>query len=231
MKNLDLKLVSYLKNQNHINPNSCQERVASKIRELLESNSRLRIFKSKSDSKLGVYIFGSVGVGKSVIIKALNVVYPDSEMLHFNDLIFNLQSRNNSNKEYLDKIKKKKLILIDEFFIDNITNLILFRKFLNDIKDLKVPVVMSGNKEFKVVYNDPVNTSLCEETKKEYDDFFLTVRIKSKIDYRLNDKVNHNFFFIKRNSFKQDLIVKQLSLKTSHTELFFKRKGNSFSIK
>ena len=90
---------------------------------------------------------------------------------------------------------------------------------------------MSGNKEFKVVYNDPVNTSLCEETKKEYDDFFLTVRIKSKIDYRLNDKVNHNFFFIKTNSPKQDLIVKQLSLKTSHTELFFKRKGNSFSIK
>ncbi len=108
MKNLNLKLVSYLKNQNHINPSPCQELVASKITKLIEGNAKPRIFKLNSNLKLGVYIFGSVGVGKSIIIKALNEIYPNSEMLHFNDLIFNLQSKNISNKKYLDKIKKKK---------------------------------------------------------------------------------------------------------------------------
>ena len=130
MKNLNLKLVSYLKKENHINPNPCQETVKpSKVTKLIEGNAKPRIFKLNSNLKLGVYIFGSVGVGKSVIIKALNIVYPNSEMLHFNDLIFHLQSKNRSNKEYLDKIKKK-LILIDEFFIDDIANLILFKEFL-----------------------------------------------------------------------------------------------------
>ncbi len=92
---------------------------------------------------------------------------------------------------------------------------------------------MSGNKEFNFVYHDPVNTILCDKIKKYYDDFFLTVKIKSKIDYRLNDKVNHNFFFIEEtnNTHKQNLIIKKLSSKASHTEIFFERRGNSFSIK
>ena len=130
-----------------------------------------RIFKLNSNLKLGIYIFGSVGVGKSVIIKALNVVYPNSEMLQSNDLIFNLQSKNKSNKEYLDKIKKK-LILIDEFFIDDMTNLILFKKFLDDIKNENIPIVMSGNKEFNIVYHDTVNTTLCNKIKSNTRIFF-----------------------------------------------------------
>ena len=115
MKNLNLKLLSYLKNQNHIKPNPCQELVASKVSKLIKGNAKPRIFKLNSNLKLGIYIFGSVGVGKSVIIKALNVVYPNSEMLQFNDLIFNLQSKNKSNKEYLDKIKKKNSFLLMNF--------------------------------------------------------------------------------------------------------------------
>ncbi len=101
MKNLNLKLVSYLKKENHINPNPCQEIVASKVTKLIEGNAKPRIFKLNSNLKLGVYIFGSVGVGKSVIIKALNIVYPNSEMLHFNDLIFHLQSKNSTTKNYI----------------------------------------------------------------------------------------------------------------------------------
>ena len=31
---------------------------------------------------------------------------------------------------------------------------------------------MSGNKDFNIVYHDPVNSALCDKIKKQYDDFF-----------------------------------------------------------
>ncbi len=233
MINLNLKLLTYLKNQNHINPNSCQVSVVSVISEIIQKSTRSKLFTPKGKSKLGVYVHGSVGTGKSVIIKALNLIHPKSEMLHFSELIFNLQSKNIKNQEYLKRIKKQKLIIIDEFFINNLTSLILFRSFLKDIKNLKVPVVMSGNKTLNKIYDDPVNQKLCQEIKEEFHEFFVTQEIKSKIDYRLKDKVNHNFFLIKKKNklIKQNLLVKQLSSLSSSVELEFKRRGNSFKIK
>ena len=78
-----------------------------KIQELISNHSKIKLIKLKSNSKSGLYIHGPVGVGKSVIIKALKTIYPQSEILHFNDLIFNLQSKNERNLNYLRTIKKK----------------------------------------------------------------------------------------------------------------------------
>jgi len=39
----------------------------------------------------------------------LEKIYPQSEILHFNDLIFKLQSRSEKNLSYLKNIKRKKL--------------------------------------------------------------------------------------------------------------------------
>ena len=37
-------------------------------------------------------MFGSVGVGKSLILKAIHLIYSKSEIFHFTDLMFNLQN-------------------------------------------------------------------------------------------------------------------------------------------
>ena len=129
MKNFNTKLLFNLKNKYKINPSPCQIDASLKIQELLTNYSKIKILKLKKNTKNGLYIYGSVGVGKSVIIKALQIVYPDSKMLHFSDLIFNLQSRNDKSLNYLKAIKKKRLILIDEFFIKDITDLILLINF------------------------------------------------------------------------------------------------------
>ena len=63
---------------------------------------------------------------------------------------------------------KKKLILIDEFYINNLTNLILFKNFLEKIIKEKKTLIMTGNREFSSIYKDPVNDELCNSFK----DFF-----------------------------------------------------------
>ena len=131
MKNLSTRILKHLKTNNHINPSLCQIKASEKIEEslLVNLNQRIRsLFRSKF---IGIYIFGSVGVGKSLILKALNVIYSESEIFHFTDFIFNLQKVN--NKLINSSISKTKIILIDEFYINNLTNLILFKQFLYSI--------------------------------------------------------------------------------------------------
>ena len=129
MKNLSLKLQNHLQDNNNIIPNDCQINASNLIEKLLSRSNRINLFYFSKDVKFGIYILGSVGVGKSVLLKALSYIYPFSEILHFSDLIFILQAKNQQNKNFLQKIKKKKVILIDELYINNFTSLILFKKF------------------------------------------------------------------------------------------------------
>ena len=230
MKNLSTRILKHLKTNNHINPSLCQIRASEKIEEslLVNLNQKIRsLFRSKF---IGIYIFGSVGVGKSLILKALNVIYSKSEIFHFSDFIFNLQKTN--NKLINSSISKTKIILIDEFYIDNLTNLILFKKFLKKaIKEKKI-LVMSGNKVITKIYNDSVNSELCESFKEYLDHNFIKIKMISKVDFRNKENVDHNFFIFRKRNYKsiQNKLIKQLAINSIETELFLKRKGFKFSL-
>ena len=195
---------------------------------LVNLNQKIRsLFRRKFT---GIYIFGSVGVGKSLILKALNVIYSESEIIHFTDLIFNLQKIN--NKLIRSNILKKKMILIDEFYIDNLTNLILFKRFLKKaIKEKKI-LIMSGNKIITKIYYDSVNSKLCESFIEYLDQNFVKIRMKSKVDFRIKENIDHNFFIFKKRNHKsiQNKLIKQLAINSIETELFLKRKGFKFSL-
>lgn len=233
MKNLSLKLQNHLQDNNNIIPNDCQINASNLIEKLLSRSNRINLFYFSKDVKFGIYILGSVGVGKSVLLKALSYIYPFSEILHFSDLIFILQAKNQQNKNFLQKIKKKKVILIDELYINNFTSLILFKKFVDQIKKIKIPIIMSGNKKLSKIYADKVNPKLCEELINDLENNFLTVNIKSKIDYRSKKKINQKFFLLKdSNSIsKQNLLIKKFAECSSPHEGIFKRKGNQFNLK
>ena len=129
MKTLSSKIISHLETQNHINPNVCQINAISQIEKKLNKSIRQRVLGVFKKNFTGVYLYGSVGVGKSVILKAINLLFKNSEIFHFSDLIFHIQKSKGLKKEFdIDK----KLILIDEFYINNLTNIILFKKFLSE---------------------------------------------------------------------------------------------------
>lgn len=114
MKNLSSKILYHLEHQNLIKPNSCQVKATKKISENLKVNLEKRLLNFFQKKFIGIYMFGSVGVGKSLILKAIHFVYSKSEIFHFTDLMFNLQ--NLHEKKFRSLMMKKKLILIDEFY-------------------------------------------------------------------------------------------------------------------
>lgn len=231
MKNLHSKLLHYLENNKQINPSKCQINVISKVDDLIKNNNKIKIFKSSKNQSHGIYIYGSVGVGKSVLLKALSDVLPDSELMHFNDLIFNLQSKNKIFFKKIKELKKKRLILIDEFFINNLTILILFKNFLDDFEKLKIPIVMSGNNKLVSIYDDPVNPILCKNIKAKLESYFSIIKIRSKVDHRKKNEINHDFYFIsQKKSTEQQKLIKKLSNSNNFKEKLFIRRGNSFRL-
>mgnify|MGYP001188247499 FL=1 len=229
MKNLSSKIVSHLETQNHINPNVCQINAISQIETKLSKSLKQRIVEVFKKNFIGIYLYGSVGVGKSVILKALNLLFESSEIFHFSDLIFHIQKSKSLKKEF--NIKKK-LILIDEFYINNLTNIILFKKFLSESLKKKKIIIMTGNREITHIYDDPVNKQLCEDIKVFLDQNFKQIKMTSKVDYRSKENVNHNFFFIRKdnaNNF-QNSLRKQLAITSIPRDLILKRKGYNFTL-
>ena len=230
MKNLSYQLVNHLETQNHINPNSCQISAINEIEKKICKNLKQKFFEFFKNKFDGIYLYGSVGVGKSVILKALNIKYKNSEIFHFSDLIFHIQNAESFNNRNF--LVKKKLILIDEFYINNLTNIILFKKFLINSSLKKKIIVMTGNKKITNIYDDPTNKDLCEEIRAFLDKNFLQIKMKSKVDYRSKENVNHNFFFINKNNShnSQNELRKQIAITSIPRELILKRKGYSFSV-
>ena len=230
MKNLGQRIIDYLKEQNHINPNSCQINAINIIDDNINLNLTKRFLFFFKKKLPGIYICGSNGVGKSVILKALHVLYKKSEIFHFSDLIFHIQNSENNKIESL--LHRKKLILIDEFFINNLTNIILFKKFLSNKSFNKKKIIMTSNKDISEIYNDPINQNLCEEIKEYLKNNFIKIKMRSRIDYRIKDKVNHNFFLIKKDfsSKSQDTLRKQLAITSIPRNIVFKRKGYQFNL-
>ena len=144
-------------------------------------------------------------------------------------MIFHIQKSKGLKKEFdIDK----KLILIDEFYINNLTNIILFKKFLSESFKKKKIIIMTGNREITQIYDDPVNKQLCKDIKVFLDQNFKQIKMTSKVDYRSKENVNHNFFFINKDNANrfQNSLRKQLAITSIPRDLIFKRKGYKFTL-
>ena len=227
MKKISIKILDYLINENNIKPNECQVKAVKEIEKLL-SSYRFNPLRFLSNKILGIYIHGSVGTGKSILIKAIHMIINNSEIFHFSDFIFHLQSKQKLKKDKL--IASKYIILVDEFFINNLTNLILFKNFLNSLSN-KI-IILTSNKKPSEIYQDSINKDLCEDFKNQILKKFYEIRMKSNVDYRSKKKINDNFFFFNDESSnkKQDLLRKKIASSSSSINVSLIRRGNKFSL-
>lgn len=232
MENFNEKLLNRLKKFNNIKPNHCQMEATKIISNKLSRQERFSIIRLFSNVR-NIYLYGSFGVGKSVLIKALNYIHPNSIIFHFSDLIFFLQKNHNREIELLKKFGACKIILVDEFFINNLTNLIIFEKFFYFAKKRNILLILTSNKHLKNIYNDPVNPNLSKKILTLFIKNFEIYNMKSKIDYRTTKSKSENFFFVgSQNNIKkkQNSLIKKYAITSIPREISFKRGGNKFSL-
>tara|TARA_B100001250_G_scaffold410851_1_gene438137 strand:+ start:177 stop:1223 length:1047 start_codon:yes stop_codon:yes gene_type:complete len=121
-----------------------------------------KIFK-KNNNRLGFYLVGDVGVGKTMILNFFfNQLKEKKLRLHFNefmvtfhDFIFkNKDKENGVNKFVKDFSKKVEILYFDEFQVTNIVDAMILGKLFEKIFDKKIKVIFSSNIKINDLYKD-----------------------------------------------------------------------------
>ena len=130
--------------------------------ENFNQNLITKIFKKK-DIKLGFYLMGDVGVGKTMILNFFfNRLNEKKIRLHFNefmikfhDFIFENKDKSNGIDLFVkDLSKSTKLIYFDEFQVTNIVDAMILGKLFKKIFEEKIKVIFSSNIKIKDLYKD-----------------------------------------------------------------------------
>ena len=119
----------------------------------------------KSENKLGFYLHGGVGVGKTML---LNFFFDNLETTkyrkHFNEFMidfhafrhdYKLQGKDNSINIFVKNLKKKSsLIYLDEFQVTNIVDAMILGKLFEAIFKENIKVLISSNIKINDLYKD-----------------------------------------------------------------------------
>ena len=125
-------------------------------------NSKKNSLFNKSKKKYGVYLYGSVGTGKTFL---LNLFYQNSKVgkkIHFNNLMIQIHKivKNSNNKdkaidEFIRNISRNfKLLFIDEMHIFNIVDALIIKKIFNYFSKYKIFILLSSNFHPDNLYKD-----------------------------------------------------------------------------
>ena len=148
-----------------------------------------RFFTSKE--KCGYYIFGSVGVGKTMIINLyFEFTNANKKKFHFNQFMIDVhkyihenQKKNNENqyllKKYADKLKSQyELIFLDEFQVTNIVDAMILGNLFDNIIKNNIKVLITSNTSPENLYKDGL----------QRDQFkpFIKIMQKQSFEYQLN---------------------------------------------
>ena len=245
--NLNKLFLKYCKDKNlEINKN--QKITIELLNKFYESNfkdiSLFNIF-SKKKKKLGFYLQGDVGIGKTMILNFFyeNFKYP-KQRLHFNEFMigfhdFVFQNKENKKENNIDKFvnnlkKKYKLVYLDEFQVTNIVDAMILGNLFKKIFDENIKVIISSNIKINDLYKDGL----------QRDQFLPFIKImKTKCyeekliiieDYRKSKKNKNEQYFHPLNyvtNFKINKLFRQLTKNKTKEEKILSIKGRKFRIK
>ena len=122
-------------------------------------------FFNKKKNKLGFYLTGDVGVGKTMILNFFFDYIKEKKLrLHFNEFMINFHNfifenkhkkRNNEIDFFVEDLKKKAdLIYFDEFQVTNIVDAMILGKLFKKIFEENIKVFFSSNIKIKNLYKD-----------------------------------------------------------------------------
>ena len=173
-----------------------------------------RFFKSKEKS--GYYIYGSVGVGKTMIINLYyEFINVNKKKYHFNQFMIDVhkfihenQKKNHDNqnllKKYADKLKSQfELIFLDEFQVTNIVDAMILGNLFDNIIKNNINVLITSNTSPENLYKDGLQRDQFLPFIKIIQNNLHIFELKGNLDFRKKDITRINRFFSPNNSANQ----------------------------
>ena len=246
IKNLKSNLINYCKdNKFKINKNQINvvDLLIKFYIDCFKKSFFLKFISKKK--KLGFYLFGDVGVGKTMLLNFFfDYLDIPKQRLHFNEFMIIFHDFAHSYKDndkdniilsFVKMIKKKfELIYFDEFQVTNVVDAMILGKLFETMFAENIKVIITSNIKINDLYKDGlqrdqfktfINTmrELCDEIELVIDE-----------DYRKSATNMHDRFFYPLNeetNFKINQIFRKLTKDKIKSSKNLKIKGRTFEIK
>ena len=187
-------------NQYEINQNQID--TIDKLTDFYSSNFNqnfLKKFFKKEKSKLGFYLVGDVGVGKTMILNFFfNTLKEKKLRLHFNEFmikfhnhIFENKDKENGIKNFVkDLSKKTEMLYFDEFQVTNIVDAMILGRLFEKIFEENIKVIFSSNILIKDLYKDGLQRDQFIPFIKILENYCFQKELLIDEDYRSSKNVN-----------------------------------------
>ncbi|MDA8569802.1 cell division protein ZapE [Candidatus Pelagibacter sp.] len=245
--NLNKLFLNYCKKNNlEVNPNQID--LIEKLNFFYNLNFNKSLFKkifSKKNSKLGFYLQGDVGVGKTMILDFFyeNLKFK-KQRLHFNEFMISFHDfvfENKKNKrskiidQFVNKIKKKyELIYLDEFQVTNIVDAMILGNLFKKIFDENIKVLFSSNIKIIDLYKDGLQRDQFVPFIKIMKNKCHQQKLSIEEDYRKSQRNKNERFLYPLNettNFKVNKYFRKITKNISIKEKILTIKGRKFCIK
>ena len=241
--NLQNKFIEYCNTSNfEINRN--QIKIINSLEKFSTENfgtSLLKNFFNKK-IKLGFYLHGDVGVGKTMLLNFYynNLKFKKSKvhfnefMINFHDFIFNNNEKDKGIENFVRALQKKsKLIFFDEFQVTNIVDAMILGRLFKKIFEKKISVIFSSNIRIDNLYKDGLQRDQFMPFLKILKENCYEQELLINEDYRINNKKVLNIFLYPINettNFKLNKFFRELTKNKKKTKKIINIKGREFVI-
>ena len=173
-----------------------------KLKDFYSSNFNqnfLKKFFKKEKSKLGFYLVGDVGVGKTMILNFFFKTLKEKKLrLHFNEFmikfhnhIFENKDKENGIKNFVkDLSKKTEILYFDEFQVTNIVDAMILGRLFEKIFEENIKVIFSSNILIKDLYKDGLQRDQFIPFIKILENYCFQKELLIDEDYRSSKNVN-----------------------------------------
>ena len=244
-KKLQKKFIPYC-NEQHLEVNSNQVSVIDKLEQYYQSNFQSYFFKlfSKKLFKKGFYLYGGVGVGKSMILNFFfNSLKEKKLRLHFNEFMLSFHDFVHEKKEeeeeniiyqFVRNLKlKASLIYFDEFQVTNIVDAMILGKLFDQIFKEDIKIIVTSNTKISELYRDGLQRDQFKPFIKIMEKQSIEFELKIEDDYRKsngNQKQRYFYPLNQETNFKVNKFFRTITKDKKHSLKIINVKGRDFKI-
>ena len=246
LKNLEDKFNLYCNSKNlEINQN--QIIVIRKLQDYYKKNFKSFFFNffSKENLKKSFYLYGDVGVGKTMILDFFfYLVNEKKQRLHFNEFMLNFHNFVHERKDkkeeniidlFVKNLKSKaSLIYFDEFQVTNIVDAMILGKLFEHIFKENIKIILTSNIKISDLYKDGLQRDQFIPFIKIMQEQSIEHELDIGDDYRKSSENQKQRFFFplsQETNFKINKYFRTITKNKKKTIKILNIKGRTFEIK
>ena len=244
--NLSKLFIAYCK-KNNLEINSYQLSIIDELKNyynLSFNKSILNKFFLKNSSKPAFYLFGGVGVGKTMILNFFFDLLKEKKIrqhfnefiLTFHDFAYERKEKNEENviNQFVKNLKSKtKLIYFDEFQVTNIVDAMILGKLFEQIFKEDIKIILTSNIKISELYKDGLQRDQFKPFIKIMEKQSIECELKIDDDYRKsNDNQKQRYFYPlnQETNFKINKFFRTITKDKNQLSKIINVKGRNFKI-